>query len=121
MGTYVIAAYQPSTSAGITATHASTSATECQSSLACPTRKRGRAIISPKVPALPAHWTSTRRPPAAATARNPTATRTSRLMATTATHVGMAWTTTIVMAATASSSRSAVGSSTLPSLDTWLK
>ena len=64
------------TSAGITATQARTSASWCQSSWACPTRNRGRAHMRPNVPALPAHWTSIRRPPAAATTiRNPIATR----------------------------------------------
>ena len=75
--------------------------------------------MSPKVPALPTRVTSIRRAPASASTTAVTATSPSRLKAMIAIGSGTAPTTRMLTTAVPSSSLSAVGSSTFPSLVTW--
>ena len=84
-----------------------------------PIRNRGRAAMRPKAPALPAHCTSMRRAPR--TARATTAADTSASLTATArpTQRGAEPSTRMATTAAPSRTRSAVGSSTLPTVDTW--
>src|SRR5207244_1163034 len=120
-GIYVTAAYHENASAGNAKSHATVPAPRCQPTVAWLMRKSGNDVIRASVPALPAHWTSIRRAPAAASARTAMETIASRVRTTAANQVGTAWLTRIDAPAVSKRTRSATGSSTLPSVDTWLK
>ncbi len=75
--------------------------------------------MSPKVPALPTHKTSILWAPRAASSNTAAETRTSRTTVSRPNHNGTAPTTMTEITAVPTSTRSAVGSRTLPSVDTW--
>ncbi len=88
-----------------------------------PARNSGKANIRANVPALPNHVTSMRLAPMAARPMVAAETKTSRAMTIQQNHTGAPGGSTSRMPAmpTKNSSRSATGSSTLPSVDTWWK
>ena len=75
--------------------------------------------MSPNVPALPHQLTSKRFMPANHSATRTTLTTPSRTSTAQANHRGTAPFTIMAPTPTRNSRRSAVGSSTLPSSDTW--
>ena len=85
-------------------------------------RNSGKANIRPKVPALPNQVTSMRRAPSSGEARWwPPATSTSRTSTASANQTGTEPSMMMPPTPTKNSSRSATGSSTLPSVETWSK
>ena len=92
-----------------------------QPSVLCDARKNGTDIISAKAPALPNQVTSMRAAPIAARASVAPATSTSRTRTATANQIGIEPSMRMAPIPTKKSRRSATGSSTLPSSDTWWK
>ena len=72
-----------------------------------------------KVPALPTQRTSIRAAPSEASRRTAPDTTTSRARVATPNHTGTAPWTVMAMTAVTTSTRSATGSRTLPTVDTW--
>ncbi len=75
--------------------------------------------MSPKVPALPTHKTSMRSAPREARRSTAAETSTSRITVSRPNHSGTAPATMTEITAVATRIRSAVGSRTLPTVDTW--
>ena len=84
-----------------------------------PARNSGNAIIRKNVPALPNQVTSMRRAPSAARTSVAPPTSISRTSTTTANQTGTEPSIRMPPAPTKNSRRSATGSRTLPSSDTW--
>ena len=84
-------------------------------------RNAGKAIMMPKVPALPHQVTSMRLAPSAMIDTTQIDRITSRATTTSPNQSGQPSTTMIDTTPTISSNRSTVGSNALPKFDTWFR
>ena len=80
-----------------------------------------QATIIASVPAFPAHCTSMRRAPSAASTSTATEMPTSRTIVAHPIQAGTAPSTRMAITPAARSTRSAAGSSTFPTVDTWFQ